>query len=276
MRRPVSHIVLDKWSEVVGFCRGSDTPLALVLDTLRLKASPFIAISADGIKLELRPRRGESFTFFENLVRQDYLKNGVALYPGAIVIDVGANIGSFTLLAASIVGVNGRVYAFEPVSETFARLERNISLNRTGHIVVPCREAVGGKEGSITINTHEKSAYASATSSVRCPSETARCSTVQGMIERYRLERVNFLKVDCEGCEYEIFRSMTPSTASKIGQIAMEVHPTDGESEDALEAALRDLGFSVRRFGWNWYATRPGFQPSGMQLSQPGGPGRGV
>ena len=267
MRRPVSHIVLDKWSEVVGFCRGSKTPLSLILDTLRLKASPFIAISADGIKLELRPRRGESFTFFENLVRQDYLMHGMALYPGAIVIDVGANIGSFTLLAASIVGVNGRVYAFEPVGETFARLERNISLNRMGN-VVPCREAIGGKEGSITINTHEKSAYASATVKFEHTSaaETARCSTVQGTIERYGLERVDFLKVDCEGGEYEIFRSMTPSTASKIGQIAMEVHPTDGESEDALEAALRDLGFSVRRFGWNWYATRPGFKPGGMEL----------
>jgi FkbM family methyltransferase len=269
MRRPVSKIVLDKWREVIGFCRGSQTPLSLVLDTLRLKGSPFIAIATDGIKLELRPRRGESFTFFENLVRRDYLKNGMALYPGAVVIDVGANIGSFTLLAASIVGVNGRVYAFEPVGETFARLERNISLNRLRN-VVPCREAVGGEEGSITINTHEKSAYASATATYEHTgaAETVRCSTVQGMIDRYRLERVDFLKVDCEGSEYEIFRSMTPSTASKICQIAMEVHPTAGESEDALEADLRALGFSVRRFGWNWYATRPGFKAGGMELSR--------
>src|SRR5690606_15918356 len=50
--------------------------------------------------------------------------------PGAVVIDIGANVGWFTLLAASRVGVNGKVYAFEPVPPVRAQLLDNVRRNR--------------------------------------------------------------------------------------------------------------------------------------------------
>jgi hypothetical protein len=56
------------------------------------------------------------------------------LRPGDCVVDIGANIGLFTLIAASRVGEHGRVYAIEPALTTYRRLLENISLNRHTHV----------------------------------------------------------------------------------------------------------------------------------------------
>jgi len=128
-RRPLHKIAADKSREIAAFWRHSRTPLRLTLDTLRLESAPFVAVTSDSIKVELRPGAGESFTLYENLIRRDYLAYGICLGPGATVVDIGANLGTFTVLAASIVGPAGRVIAFEPESATFARLQANVALN---------------------------------------------------------------------------------------------------------------------------------------------------
>ena len=58
--------------------------------------------------------------------------------PGDVFVDVGANIGLYTLIAAHIVGASGRVYAFEPGSETYRRLLSNVQLNQMTN--VSCHE----------------------------------------------------------------------------------------------------------------------------------------
>ena len=119
---------LAKIQQIISFWRHSNTPITLTLDTLKLQPSPFIAQANNGLKLSLRPNAGESFTFYENLIRQDYLQHGIQLKPGDTVIDIGANIGAFTVLAASQVGYNGKVFAFEPEAMTFECLLKNIQL----------------------------------------------------------------------------------------------------------------------------------------------------
>jgi FkbM family methyltransferase len=252
--RPLSRIASDKFREISAFWRDTQTPLALTLDTLRLKSAPFVAVSSDGIKLELRPRAGESFTFYENLVRRDYVANGIRLHPGDTVVDIGANIGSFAVLAASIVGPSGRVIAFEPVSATFVRLQENVALNGFRNVEM-CREGVEAQDGTIELRLGTKSALAGAyfggeTTSV----ETVPCLSIQHVFDRHGIDRIHLLKIDCEGGEYGIFRSLTPELAERIDQIAMEAHRIRGESLDGLAARIEALGFSVARTGLNWMA----------------------
>src|SRR5579863_8672312 len=106
-----------KLEQIRSFALDTRTPISLVADSLKLKRSPFIATTKDGIKLRLAPGAGESFTFFENLIRRDYLSGGIKLKPGDTVVDIGANIGSFSVLAASLVGPKGRVVCFEPIPD---------------------------------------------------------------------------------------------------------------------------------------------------------------
>src|SRR6266699_2559349 len=56
------------------------------------------------------------------------------LRPGDTFVDVGANIGLFTLIAARLVGPQGRVLSFEPTPETFARLTKNVQTNRLENV----------------------------------------------------------------------------------------------------------------------------------------------
>jgi FkbM family methyltransferase len=255
-KRTLNQVAADKFREIAGFWRHSRTPVGLTLDTLRLKSAPFVAVSSDSIKMELRPRAGESFTFYENLIRRDYLAHGIRLDAGATVVDIGANIGTFTVLAASIVGPTGQVIAFEPVSATFARLQANVALNGL-HNVVACREAVGC-DGTIEIRIGAKSALSTAYGTIdpaeQTVSEMVPSLSIGGLFHRHHIDRIQLLKVDCEGGEYGIFRALTPELASRIDQIAMEVHRVSGESIDALAQTLQSLGFSIRRFGMNWVA----------------------
>ena len=208
--------------------------------------------------MELRPGAGESFTFYENLIRRDYLAHGIRLGAGATVVDIGANIGTFTVLAASIVGPTGRVIAFEPVSATFARLQANIALNGL-HNVVACREAVDGRDGTIGIRIGAKSAlsttYGTIDPAEHTMVETVPCRSIGGLFDRHQIDRIELLKMDCEGAEYGIFRSSRRNWPR--GSIRSPWRPmggVSGESIDALAQTLLSLGFSIKRFGMNWVA----------------------
>src|SRR6266496_451229 len=72
------------------------------------------------------------------------------LRPGDVFVDVGANIGLFTLIAASRVGPTGKVIAFEPTSETYERLVGNVRLNRLRN--VDCvRSALSDHSGELDL-----------------------------------------------------------------------------------------------------------------------------
>lgn len=73
---------------------------------------------------------------------------GELLSEGMVVVDVGANVGYYTLLAARCVGERGRVWAFEPEPQNFLELQYNIELNKFGHIVAAQCKAVSDATGS--------------------------------------------------------------------------------------------------------------------------------
>lgn len=70
--------------------------------------------------------------------------------PGDVVIDVGANIGYYTLLAARLVGDEGHVYAFEPEPEAFGLLEHNVELNRYRNVTL-VQKALGRETGRLEL-----------------------------------------------------------------------------------------------------------------------------
>lgn len=77
------------------------------------------------------------------------------LTPGSTFIDVGANIGMLTLLAARLVGPEGRVVSFEPNPEVRARLEENIRRNRIGHVEVRA-QGLSDAPGELVLHVPER------------------------------------------------------------------------------------------------------------------------
>jgi FkbM family methyltransferase len=242
-----------------GILRGVDNPVPLVLDWLRLKRRPYVARARVGLEVELRPGLGDWFSFYENLVHQQYLRDGQRLSPGDAVIDIGANIGCFSVLAASRVGSWGRVIAAEPSSATHRQLLTNIKRSGLSN-VTPRQVAVGGRAGFAQIRNSGNALCSSIYSEVGGREvngyvETVPVVTVAALMGEACMTRCALLKVDCEGAEYEIFEQMDHDTAGRIDQIVMEVHQMPGRDPHALLSRLRELGFQVRP-GSPLYASR--------------------
>lgn len=90
------------------------------------------------------------YGFYRPWVREHFVR---LLRHGYNVVDVGASIGCFSLVAGQFVGASGRVVAFEPHSASFSRLERNLALNR--HLAVEAHElVVADVEGRLPLHVN--------------------------------------------------------------------------------------------------------------------------
>ena len=176
--------------------------------------------------------------------KNNYENEFISVAPGSVVVDVGANIGAFTVLAARRAK---KVIAYEPEPENFELLCINIELNNLGN-VVPLRKAIAREKGARPFHTAEGKDSSSHSFYLQQSGNTFVVETlsVADVIEQESLTKVDFLKLDCEGAEFEILDNLSPDTAQKIEQIALEVHQKDGLSADDLSKRLSTLGFDVR------------------------------
>ena len=123
--------------------------------------------------------------------------------PGDQCIDVGANIGGITFLIVARAGDAGRVLAFEPAPSTFARLRYNVELNpELNGRLVPVQAGLGERPGDLQlVEDHATPGNASlhAVGGVVVP-----VTTLDAAIVKHGLSRLDFMKIDVEGMEYEV------------------------------------------------------------------------
>lgn len=124
---------------------------------------------------------------------------------GDIVLDIGAHIGYYTLIAAKIVGNRGRVYAFEPDPKNFQLLKKNTEENKYKNIVL-VNKALSNKPGNIKLflnkeNTGDHRIYAS--------TEKRKSINIQAItlddFFKDKSKKVDIIKMDVQGAEARIF-----------------------------------------------------------------------
>jgi FkbM family methyltransferase len=186
------------------------------------------------------------------------------LRPGQTVLDVGANIGYFTLLAARCVGPAGRVLAFEPVPAIRARLIRNVNMNGAGCVDVRA-EALADKEGTerLFVGPREHSGI----SALRPLSSSSGCETVHVMRLDDMLrpdQPVNLVKIDVEGAESRVLRGMDRILDRWRPDLVVEV--TDeylrqfGDSAEALCCGMLDRGYRMHEARWDGLVPIPAWR----------------
>jgi len=176
------------------------------------------------------------------------------LQKGDVLIDIGANIGLYSLWVARLVGPQGKVIAFEPVSSNFEQLKHNISLNAPQPIVLE-KMAVTDKSGPLTIRYHQGDAnrgMASAYLPEFTHSEEVQATTLDEYLAKNPVSRLDFIKMDIEGGEYPALLGMQETLARYTPAILVEIKPSvlsqTGYTTEAIVALLAELGY-IRNAG---------------------------
>lgn len=241
--------MLDELAKIRLLLDKAKNPLPVIYDRLGMMKRAYSVHMKDGLVMELRPDMGDRFAFYEILLRGDYTNGGQRISPGDTVIDVGANVGCFSLLASRMVGASGRVIAIEPEEACFRQLRRNIDLNGATNIV-PLRTAIGATEGTATLHITSSALFSSlyATANIGSADDKLQevpMTTLELLMRARGIQRCHYLKLDCEGAEHDIVRTLTPEVAARIDQITMEVHRIPGHDAAQLHGRLTKLGFEI-------------------------------
>jgi len=160
------------------------------------------------------------------------------------VIDVGAQIGCFSLWLAH--RSNARIHAFEPNPETYAILAGNLLENSLQDQVTPNRLGLAAAAGHRNLHLSRLSSASSLVTEVD-GDRVVGVDTVglAELIAATGFPRVDLLKIDIEGSEYEVFDAVQPDTLDGVEMIFMECHPVPGRSPSELIGRLQSLGFDV-------------------------------
>jgi FkbM family methyltransferase len=170
------------------------------------------------------------------------------LRPGMIFVDVGANWGYFTLMAANLVGASGRVVALEPDPRLFATLRENADRNKLRQVMAIQVAAAAGK-GTVTLAGFNENdgnfgiSYIAAEPEDKktCFQVTADC--LDSILDRYRIDGIHLMKMDIEGGEAQALKGLRKGLATKkVKCLLLELHPGRLTSlGDSAEAVIADL-----------------------------------
>lgn len=203
-------------------------------------------------------RNGLSVTAPQNLLpqiediidRQVYCSKCVAIEPNDVIVDIGANIGMFTLVASQ--RTRNKVFSFEPLPLNYEYLQRNIATNNCANVTTyNC--AVSG------MSKTEKLYLSKFTGGNILYEHT--CHTTEGQLDSYivvpcisledmmrdnNIEQIDLLKLDCEGSEGSILSAASEVTLLRIRKIVMEFHDNVSVlSHERLLARLQEAQFKT-------------------------------
>lgn len=201
-----------------------------------------------GLELTVPPRYPSYRNFATGLYETDVTEIVLSTVTrGMTVVDLGANIGYYTLLASTLVGSEGHVYAFEPDLEAFEYLQTNIARNQCPN-VVPLNMAAGDNVEAVSfVRPGPERGFVSALQ----PRDTSvQATTLDAFFGRLGWPTVNLIKIDIEGAELPALVGMQELVRRNAAiQIIIELN-TDaitraGRTLEELIKTLNRLGFST-------------------------------
>ncbi len=172
------------------------------------------------------------------------------------MIDVGANIGYFTLLASHVLGSDGVVHAFEASPHIYAQLEKNVLLNSSSNVVMH-RQAVTDKCGHIMFSTASCDHLGLSTirdiGTLACSKDVVETVDLDSLYRQ--MPRVSLVKIDVEGAEYLVVNGMQGLLRQHHPYVIMELSDSFlrevcGNAKE-LCSLLRESGYSLHEVVWD-------------------------
>lgn len=184
--------------------------------------------------LETKIEDPSFYSFNEVFNKKIYQDKLIKINEGDIVVDVGANYGFFSLYAEKF--NPSKIISFEPSKSIFQYLTKNF---KTGNVY---QKAVSGKSG-----TQKFSEDITSSASSRLTNHgdyEVEVIGINDLMNNLGLEKIDFLKIDCEGAEKDIFENITNDTLNKINKVVIEYH--SNEIKEIILNRLKNSDFQVQ------------------------------
>lgn len=196
---------------------------AISVSIARFKAKPF-HLMAFGLEFSNVDHILWSI-IIDVFINEVYTPRGFEINPEDTIIDIGAHQGVFSAYAAQ--RTHGKILSFEPSIQNFSKLQALININQINNIE-PHQFAVAADSGNRILNlAGTSSTHSLASSDMEIKSEDQNHEIVQTRSLNQILEgidKVDFLKLDCEGAELEILLAVDGESFNKIKKITAEIH----------------------------------------------------
>lgn len=207
-------------------------------------------IRVDGLSFYVR-RGSDDEAIVRRVVEQrEYLPDDFKIGPRDVVVDIGGNIGSFAVLAASLAR-EGRVFSYEPIPENYEILRQNLILNGHTHAKAFCQGVID-KPGKVEmfLDIRSNGGHSIKQLPGNLGGIQVDMTTLERILADNNITTIDFLKIDCEGAEFQILNRCDPALLSRVRRLAMEYHilekpPKKAERARELIEFLESRGFRV-------------------------------
>lgn len=221
------------------------------LDFFNLAHGKLVFHLRNGLQFYAKAKNVDGLIINEVVGLKVYTPKGFEIKEKDIVVDIGAHKGYFSVYAATF-ATKGVVHAFEPTEINFKQLESNINLNKRKNVKAH-NLGVASKKGTRTL-------YLSGTQvggismikewfNAEPKVDTIKVKTIKmdDVFNVCKIPSIDFLKIDCEGAEFEILLNASAATFKKIKLISMEFHEINNLRVEMIEKILRKNKFSVKK-----------------------------
>jgi FkbM family methyltransferase len=223
----------------------------------RMPAPPIVATEVNGfiVGVPAEEWRLAAFHQFRGVLEPGLVRAfSASLRPGATVVDIGANLGLYTLIAARAVGMDGKVFSFEPTPQTWRLLKDNVQVNgllETG-IVELRQAAVTDRAGWASLTVYRDNSGHNTLFPAEVAGETTEVETLALDAALDGARPVDVVKIDAEGAEPLIWRGMGKTLRrNRRIRVFMEFAPSlllraGSDPAEFLEQLTAD-GFRIQR-----------------------------
>ena len=197
-----------------------------------------------GLKIKIRVNSTDLMALTHVWMIQEYSGDDFPISNDDVIIDVGAHIGLFALFASQFCK-NGKIFCYEPIKENYKILIENIEMNQIQNIF-PNNLAVTKETSRVKIFLNDDQSGHSMFTQNKNFVEVDSKSLSDIFIDN-GIKECDFLKLDCEGAEYEIIESLPSDLFTKINKTAIEYHMVDTKPEllEQLINKFKQFSFSV-------------------------------
>ncbi len=203
----------------------------------------------EGMRFVFHTRDGSERYLLAEIV-DSHIYERFPIPKGGTVVDVGANIGIFTVIASRLVGKDGTVAAVEPTPSSFRLMKKNLALNECENVKA-VMVALGEKRSIGTLNLYDHSVLNSLLTwnrddRVSRSSVPVQITTLDELTEELGLKALHVLKIDTEGYELPILKGGVETITRFRPYIIGEAHPKLSDSGSKIEEFLSPMGYRCR------------------------------